>query len=272
MSFNEQIDKLCVKSKTFLCVGLDSELSKIPDFLKKEKDSLFLFNKEIIDATADLVCSYKPQFAYYAAQKAEDQLEKTIHYIKTQYPEVQVILDSKRGDIDATASQYAKESFDRYQADAVTINPYMGFDTVKPFAEYKNKGVYILCKTSNPSSHDFQNLKIENGSYLYQHVAQKTAQEWNKNKNLGLVVGATYPEEMKAIRALSEELSFLVPGVGAQGGDLAKVLTSGLNQKGLGLVINSSRGIIYAGQGQDFQQKARLAAESMVQEMRKFFR
>lgn len=272
MSFNEQLNKLCLKNKTYLCVGLDTDFSKIPEFLKKEKESLFLFNKEIIDATADLVCSYKPQFAYYAAQRAEDQLEKTIHYIKEKYSHIQVILDSKRGDIDATATQYAKESFERYQADAVTVNPYMGFDTIKPFADYQDKGVYVLCKTSNPSSADFQNLKVEGGEFLYQKVAMKAARDWNKNKNVGLVVGATFPEEMKSIRSLSEDLTFLVPGVGAQGGDLEKVLQMGLNKKGLGLVINSSRGIIYAGQGQDFQQKARLAAESMVLEMRKFFR
>lgn len=271
MLFIERLSQVANKNKTFLCVGLDTDNSKIPEFLQKNKESLYLFNKEIIDATADLVCSYKPQIAYYAAQGAEVQLEKTIHYIKDKYPQIQVILDSKRGDIDATASQYAKESFDRYQADAVTVNPYMGFDTIKPFAEYKDKGVFVLCKTSNPSSSDFQNLKIE-GQFLYQRVAEKCIQEWNQNQNMGLVVGATFPEELKALRSQSEDIPFLVPGVGAQGGDLEKVLTHGLNQKGQGLVINSSRGIIYAGQGQDFQQKARLAAESLVQGMRKFFR
>lgn len=271
MLFIERLNQVATKNKTFLCVGLDTDSSKIPEFLQKNKDSLYVFNKEIIDATADLVSSYKPQFAYYAAQGAELQLEKTIHYIKDKYPHIQVILDSKRGDIDATATQYAKESFDRYQADAVTVNPYMGFDTIKPFADYKEKGVFVLCKTSNPSSNDFQNLKID-GQFLYQRVAAKCIQEWNKNQNIGLVVGATFPEELKSLRTQGENIPFLVPGVGAQGGDLEKVLTQGLNQKGQGLVINSSRGIIYAGQGQDFQQKARLAAESLVQGMRKFFR
>jgi len=270
MLFYDNLNKVVEKNKSFLCVGLDTDLEKIPSFMSSMKDPLFEFNKVIIDATHDLVCAYKPQIAYYSAQGAELQLEKTINYIKENYSDIQVVLDSKRGDIDATAAQYAKESFVRYQADAVTVNPYMGSDTILPFAKYKDKAVFVLCKTSNQSSLDFQNFKID-GQFLYEKVAEKSINDWNENKNIGLVVGATFPEELRKIRALDEKVPFLVPGVGAQGGDLEKVLQQGLSKNKRGVIVNSSRGIIYAGQGQDFQQKARSAAESMVQVMRKFF-
>lgn len=270
MFFYDYLNQITKKNKSYLCIGLDSNLDKLPGVFKNHKDSLFEFNKAIIDATFDLVCAYKPQMAYYSAQSAESQLEQTIQYIKTHYPEVPVILDSKRGDIDATADQYAKESFDRYLADAVTVNPYMGGDTIYPFTKYKNKGVFVLCKTSNKSSLDFQNLKIGE-QFLYEKVALKCLNDWNGNNNVGLVIGATFPEELKGIRSLNDKVPFLIPGVGVQGGDLHQVLKYGLTGSKGGLVINSSRAIIYAGQGQDFQQKARAVAEQMVHEMRNYF-
>ncbi len=270
MLFYENLNKVVEKNKTYLCLGLDTDIGKIPPFLRGEKQALFTFNKEIIDATQDLVCAYKPQIAYYSSQGAEDQLEMTINYIKEKYKDIQVILDSKRGDIDATATQYAKESFVRYQADAVTVNPYMGSDAIRPFLQFREKGVFVLCKTSNKSSQDFQN-RIIDGKPLYYWVAEKAVNEWNEYHNLGLVMGATGPQELGEIRALGDEVPFLVPGVGTQGGDLDQVLSQGLNSKNRGLVINSSRAILYAGQGPDFHLKSRLVAESMVQVMRKYF-
>ena len=270
MTFYQRLAEISTAHQSFLCVGLDTEINKLPEGFKKHRDSIFEFNKAIVDATIDLVSCYKPQIAYYGAQGAELELEKTIDYIKSKNSAVQVILDSKRGDIDATAKQYAQESFVRFQADAVTVNPYMGFDTIEPFASYQDKGIFVLCKTSNKSSVDFQNLSCD-GEFLYQKVAKKVAYEWNKNHNLGLVIGATFPDEILSLRKIDDQLPFLVPGVGSQGGDLAQVLTKGLSTQKQGLVINSSRGVIYASQGQDFQLKARQAALELVLEMRKHF-
>jgi len=237
---------------TQVCVGLDPFPEQFPESVA----SIFEFNKAIIDATADLVCCYKPQFAHYAAVAAEDQLKQTIAYIKQEYPSIPVILDSKRGDIGSTASMYAKESFEHYQADAVTVNPYMGSDTVLPFAEHKDKGVIVLCRTSNPSASEFQNQLID-GVPLYIHVAKMAQEKWNKHGNICLVVGATAPEEMAKIRAVAPDLPFLVPGIGAQGGDVVATVKSGRIQPGNGLMINSSRAILYAGNGPDFADAAR---------------
>lgn len=241
-----------------VCVGLDP----LPERFPADVQTIFEFNKAIIDATSDLVCCYKPQFAHYAAEGAEAQLKQTIQYIRTQAPSVPVILDSKRGDIGSTATMYARESFEHYAADAVTINPYMGSDTVLPFADYADKGVIVLCRTSNPSAQEFQNLLVD-GRPLYLHIAQMAQEKWNGNGNISLVVGATAPEEMAAIREVAPDLPFLVPGIGAQGGDLAATVKSGRFADGTGLMINSSRAILYASDGPDFATAARRETEAL---------
>ena len=258
MTFYEKMAAIWRKSDSMVCVGLDPDLAKMPECVKNEKYPFFAFNKALVDATYDLVCAYKPQAAYYAGQNADDQLAMTIEYIKTNYPDVPVILDVKRGDIGSTAAQYAKEAFVRYNADAVTVNPYMGSDALKPFLDYADRGVIILCRTSNAGGNDLQNLVCD-GMPIYEHVAVLTRDKYNYNQNAALVIGATYPEELGRIRSICPELPFLVPGVGAQGGDVAKVLDHGLAANGYGLIINSSRGIIYASNGDDFAEAARNA-------------
>lgn len=259
MNFIEMVEKSQTRNNSYLCVGLDPDTSKFPQELLKEQMPLFAFNKAVIDATADLVCCYKPQIAYYAAIGAEDQLKKSIDYIHGTYPNIPVILDAKRNDIGSTAEMYAREAFVRYDADAVTVNPFMGSDTLEPFLKNKDKGVIVLCKTSNAGSSDFQN-RIIDGKPLYIHIAEKASSEWNENGNVCIVVGATYPDEMKAIRSSAPSIPFLVPGIGAQGGDVLSVIRNGSMRQGGGLIINSSRAIIHAGSGIDFASQARQAA------------
>lgn len=256
MLFIDRLQAIWRKNNSLVCVGLDTDLKKIPKHLHEQARPIFSFNQAIIDATADLVCAYKPQIAYYAAQSAETELEETIQYIHHNYPEIPVILDAKRNDIGSTAEMYAREVFERYQADAITVNPYLGGDTLKPFLNHKDKGVILLCRTSNPGAHDIQNLMVD-GVPLYQIVARKAAEEWNENHNLLLVVGATYPKELGEIRAIVGDMPLLVPGIGAQGGDIEQAVTNGQDSNGEGMIINSSRGIIYAGSGEDFTDLAR---------------
>lgn len=258
MTFMEKLDRAWEKNNSLVCVGLDPALKKMPECILNEDKPIFAFNKALVDATHDLVCCYKPQIAYYAGQDAEDELAMTIDYIRENYPEVPVILDSKRGDIGSTAEMYAMEAFDRYQADAVTVNPYMGSDNLRPFLDYADKGVVILCRTSNPSSAELQEL-VAGDKQIYKYVAEYAASKWNYNKNVLLVIGATFPEELGAVRSICKDIPFLVPGVGAQGGDVQKVLENGLTADGKGLVINSSRGIIYADSSENFAQGARAA-------------
>lgn len=262
MTFMEKLKKAARANNSLVCVGLDPDLKKLPECLKNEKYPIFAFNKAIVDATKDYVCCYKPQAAYYAGQSADDELKMTIDYIHENYPEIPVILDVKRGDIGSTADMYAKEAFCRYNADAVTVNPYMGFDTLKPFLDYADKGVIILCRTSNPNSGDLQNLVCD-GKMIYEHVALYARDKWNYNGNIALVIGATYPEELQHIRQLCPEMTFLVPGVGAQGGDVEKVVRYGCDAEGLGMAINSSRGIIYASKGEDFAAASGNAAREL---------
>ena len=250
-------------TNSLVCVGLDPEPKKFPDQFRDAPGGIFEFNKAIIDATRDLVCAYKPQFAHYAAHAAETQLEHTIDYIKATAPNAIVILDSKRGDIGSTAEQYAQEAFERYDADAVTVNPYLGRDSVEPFLKHADKGVIILCRTSNPGAKDFQDLNVGPEKKLFQHVAETVAKDWNTAGNCMLVVGATYPEELADIRERVGDLPFLVPGVGAQGGDVAKVMAAGKTAAGTGLVISSSRAILYASNGPDFADAARKAATEL---------
>ena len=263
MSFADKLAASWKATNSLVCVGLDPEPKKFPDQFRDAPGGIFQFNRAIIDATRDLVCAYKPQFAHYAAHAAENQLEHTIDYIKTTCPNAVVILDSKRGDIGSTAEQYAHEAFERYGADAVTVNPYLGRDSVEPFLKHGDKGVIILCRTSNPGAKDFQDLNVGPDRKLFHHVAETVAKEWNANNNCMLVVGATYPEELADIRQRVGDLPFLVPGVGAQGGDVAKVMAAGKTKAGTGLVISSSRAILYASSGADFATAARKAAQDL---------
>ena len=257
-AFLARLEAAMTANDSLVCVGLDPEIDRFPLPLRGRPQAILEFNRAIIDATADLVCAYKPQIAHYAAVAAEDQLLATIRYIRERAPNVPVILDSKRGDIGSTAEKYAREAFERYGADAVTINPYLGRDSAEPFLAHADKGIVILCRTSNAGAREFQDLE-SGGRKLYQIVAEQVAREWNAQGNCLLVVGATYPDELADIRARTGDMTFLVPGVGAQGGDVEKAVKSGRRTDGKGLVINSSRGILYAGQGDDFAQAARRA-------------
>jgi orotidine-5'-phosphate decarboxylase len=254
------------RNNSLVCVGLDPEVEKIPAHLRDLPEPIFEFNRGIVDATAEYACCYKPQFAHYAALGAEDQLLATIRYIHEKHPGLPVILDSKRGDIGSTAAKYAQESFERYGADAATVNPYLGFDSIEPYLKWADRGVIILCRTSNPGARDFQDLEA-GGKRLYRHVAERVARDWNAGGQCMLVIGATYPQELAEIRAIVGDLPFLVPGVGAQGGDVAAAVRAGRTADGLGMVINSSRGIIYAGGGEGFADAARAAARALRDEI-----
>jgi orotidine-5'-phosphate decarboxylase len=235
-------------SGSLVCVGLDPDLARLPADLAHKSEPLFDISRRVVDATWDLAAAYKPQIAFYSAVGAEAQLAASIRYIRERAPHALVILDAKRCDIGNTAEAYAREAFDRYGADAVTINPYMGEDSVLPFLSRADRGAILLCRTSNPGARDFQDLIVD-GLPLYRRVAAYAATRWNQNRNLMLVVGATWPNEMSALRAAHPELPFLVPGIGAQGGDLNATLAAGLNAHGTGLLINSARAIMYAGSG-----------------------
>jgi orotidine-5'-phosphate decarboxylase len=256
--FIEQLERAWDVNGSLVCVGLDPEIERFPPQVVDQASPIFQFNKAIIDATADLVCAYKPQFAHYAAYEAEDQLERTIDYIHRTYPGIPVILDSKRGDVGNTAERYAIEAFERYHADAVTVSPYLGGDSIEPFLKYEEKGVIILCRTSNPGAGDLQDLEV-GGRRLFHIVADLAARRWNTRGNCALVVGATYPRELAEVREIVGNMPFLVPGVGAQGGDVAQAVQSGQTAAGAGLVISSSRGILYASSGEDFVSAAREA-------------
>lgn len=270
MNFKEKLSYIIQKNNSLLCVGLDIDQEKIPKFLfSGNKDPFFDFNKKIIDTTKDLICAYKINMAFYEVlgKKGYELLEKTINYIPK---DVIVILDGKRNDIGNTASKYAQSLFEQLKADAVTINPYLGEDSIKPFLKYNDKYSFILCRTSNPSAVDFQDLKISN-TFLYEHIARKIKQ-WNTNYgNCGAVVGATYPNELKKIRKiLGNNVALLIPGIGKQGGNVEKTVKAGVNKKGEMAIINSSRGIIYKSSDDDFDDKARNAALSLRNEINKY--
>lgn len=262
MHFMQSLQQAWADRDSLVCVGLDPEPAKFPAHLKGRQDAVFEFCRDIVDATADLVCTYKPQIAHFAALRAEDALERLIAHIHEKHPGVPVILDFKRGDIGSTAQHYASEAFDRYKADAVTLNPYMGRDSAQPFLERADKGVILLCRTSNPGGADFQALDC-GGEPLYLRVAETIAREWNQQRNCALVTGATWPEELGRVRALVGDMPLLVPGIGAQGGDVEAVLKHGRSSNGTGLMISSSRAILYAGSGEDFAQAARKATQEL---------
>lgn len=267
MGFMQDLRQAWQRNDSLVCVGLDPEPARFPAHLRDQPDAVFAFCRAIVDATADLVCCFKPQIAHFAALGAEDALARTITHIHAQHPGIPVILDAKRGDIGSTAKRYASEAFDRYGADAVTVNPYLGRDALQPFLDRADKGVVILCRTSNEGARDVQDLIVRNAAgeerKLYQHIAESAARDWNGNRNCLLVVGATYPDELADVRARVGDMPLLVPGVGAQGGDVAAVIANGCTADGTGLIVSSSRAILYASDGKDFAEAARAAAAAL---------
>jgi orotidine-5'-phosphate decarboxylase len=268
MTFIQRLKEIQTKQNSLLCIGLDVDLGKIPEHLKSSPNPVLEFNREIIEATKDLVCAYKPNLAFYEAmgEAGLGALRETLKLIPTS---VLTIGDGKRGDIGNTAERYAKSLFDDFKFDSVTVNPYMGFDSVEPFLKSPTKGVFVLALTSNPGSKDFQRLKI-NGMPLYEKVV-RTAKKWNANQNIGLVVGATHPRELKTIRKIVPEMPLLIPGIGKQGGDLKSAIRDGCDKNRQLAVINASRSIIYASSGKDFAEAARNEAKKMIEEMQKMF-
>ncbi len=257
MGFHDRLDKAWSSSGSMLCIGLDPDPASFPTPLQSGPDAIVRFCTAIVDATADLVCAFKPQIAHFASQRAEPALETVCAYIRERHPDVVLVLDAKRGDIGSTAEHYAREAFDRYGADAVTVNPYLGTDAATPFLE--RGGVLALCRTSNPGRFELQDLDV-GGLPLYQRVALMVANEWALRGECGLVVGATAAEDMTAIRGIVGDLPFLVPGIGAQGGDLGTTVQAGATGPGRGLVISSSRQVLYASRGEDFAEAARATA------------
>jgi orotidine-5'-phosphate decarboxylase len=272
MKFLDMLSAAERQNQSLLCVGLDPDPAKFPTRYKGDASRIYDFCAAIVDATADLVIAFKPQIAYFAAHRAEAQLELLIQHIRRAAPQVPVILDAKRGDIGSTAEQYAIEAFERYGADAVTLSPFMGFDSVQPYLKHHDKGAFLLCRTSNPGGDDFQNQRLAQVAgepRLYEHIAQLAQGPWNLNGQLGLVVGATYPAEIERVRTLAPTLPLLIPGVGAQGGDAlttvkagwrGKVLAGGATESSAPIIVNSSRAILYASSGEDFAAAARQVA------------
>ena len=269
MIFTEQLLRAQQLNQSLLCVGLDPEPNKFPGAWKGQSERIFDFCAAMVDATKDLVCAFKPQIAYFAAHRAEDQLERLMAHMRRVAPHIPVILDAKRGDIGSTAEQYAREAFDRYQADAVTLSPFMGFDTMEPFLKYPGKGVILLCRTSNPGGSDLQNLRladVEGQPRVYEHIAKQAQGPWNTNGQMGLVVGATFPEEIARVRELAPTLPLLIPGVGAQGGDAVATVKAGLKTDAQGnvtgtIIVNSSRAVLYASSGDDYAAAGRRVAQ-----------
>ena len=270
MTFLDQLQTAERQNGSLLCVGLDPEPAKFPATYRGDASKIYDFCAAIVEATADLVIAFKPQIAYFAAHRAEDQLERLMAHMRSTAPQVPIILDAKRGDIGSTAEQYAKEAFERYGADAVTLSPFMGWDSVQPYLKYHGKGAFLLCRTSNPGGDDFQNqrlLDVAGQPTLFEHIAALAQGPWNQNGQLGLVVGATYPSEIERVRAVAPTLPLLIPGVGAQGGDAAATVKAGWRhaQDAIAsttgpVIVNSSRAVLYASSGADFAQAARSEA------------
>jgi len=284
MIFQEKLDKIVKKNNSLVCMGLDSDVDKLPKHLKKKKYPQYEFNKAIIDVTADLVCGYKPNSAFYEArgEAGIKELKITCDYIKKTHPEVIIILDAKRADIGSTNEGYVKYAFDYLGVDAITLHPYLGSEAIKPFLEREDKGCIILCRTSNPGAGEFQDNYVIPNSFrdlkmlkhmepkfqckqvqhdklipLYQYIANQVVKKWNNSNNCLLVVGATYPKELKEVRKIVGDMTLLVPGIGAQGGDVEATVKAGLNSKKAGMIINSARSIIFASKDKDFAEKAR---------------
>jgi orotidine-5'-phosphate decarboxylase len=281
MTFLDQLQTAERQNGSLLCVGLDPEPAKFPAAYRGDASKIYDFCAAIVEATADLVIAFKPQIAYFAAHRAEDQLERLMAHMRATAPHVPIILDAKRGDIGSTAVQYAKEAFERYGADAVTLSPFMGWDSVQPYLKYHGKGAFLLCRTSNPGGDDFQNQRLLNlpgQPTLFEHIAALAQGDWNQNGQIGLVVGATYPSEIDRVRAVAPTLPLLIPGVGAQGGDAAATVKAGwrhakdsTNSTTGPVIVNSSRAILYASSGADFAQAARneaLRTRTLLEEAR----
>ncbi len=270
MGFTNKLRNRWQQANSLVCVGLDPDPAKFPDAFVEDEDALFNFCREIVDATAEFACAFKPQIAYFAAHNGgEAQLQRLVAHINASHPDVPVILDAKRGDIGSTAEQYAVEAFDRFGADAVTLNPYMGRDSAQPFLQRGDRGCVFLCHTSNPGARDFQELLVD-GAPLYQHIARTIASEWNADGNCALVVGATFPEELKVIRGIVGDMPLLIPGIGAQGGDVEATVRNGRTTDGTGLMINSSRGILYASQAADYAEAAGTAARALRDQINRY--
>ncbi len=270
-NFRQMLEKQWSRG-SLVCVGLDSDFSKIPEFASRSgnecdvsvANTIVAFNRAIVEATKDLVCAYKPNMAFYEAYGTEGigALQRTIEDIHTIAPDVPVILDAKRADIGNTNEGYVKAVFDFLRADAITVHPYLGAEALRPFLAREDRGIIVLCRTSNPGAGEFQDLLV-NGEPLYRVVARRVANEWNKNGNCMLVVGATYPDELREVREIVGDMPILVPGIGAQGGDVEKTVSAGKDSRGEGMIINSSRGIIFASKGEDFAEVARRETEKL---------
>ena len=263
MTVLDMLRDATARNDSMVYVGLDPEPSLFPAAFQGQAHKIYDFCAAIVDATADLVCAFKPQIAYFAAHRAEDQLERLMQHMRASAPHVPIILDAKRGDIGSTAEQYAREAFERYGADAVTLSPFMGFDSVLPYLQYPGKGAFLLCRTSNPGGDDLQAQRLASvpgQPLVYEHLAQLAQGPWNKNGQLGLVVGATYPAEIERVRAIAPQVPLLIPGVGAQGGDAAATVRAGWRPDGP-IIVNSSRAILYASNGADFAAAARHEAQ-----------
>ncbi len=262
MNFLDMLATAERDNSSMLCVGLDPEPTRFPGRYKGDANKIYDFCAQIVDATADLVIAFKPQIAYFAAHRAEGQLERLMEHMRRVAPQVPIILDAKRGDIGSTAEQYAREAFERYGADAVTLSPFMGFDSVQPYLKFEGKGAFLLCRTSNPGGDDLQNQRlgsVPGEPLLYEHVARLAQGPWNLNGQLGLVVGATYPAEIERVREVAPTLPLLIPGVGAQGGDAVATVRAGW-RPGAPIIVNSSRAVLYASSGDDFAEAARREA------------
>ncbi len=296
MMFYQKLDSIVEKQNSLVCVGLDSDLTKIPEHLKNDSSPQFTFNKAIIDETHDLVCAYKPNSAFYEARGVEGiaELKMTFDYLREKYPDIVLILDAKRADIGSTNEGYVKYAFDWLGADAITLHPYLGKEALKPFLDRKDKGCIILCRTSNPGAGELQDLKVSGAGLpaeasakvgelqdlkldsgnqaieLYQLVAENVVKDWNYNGNCGLVVGATYPTELEIVRRILGEIPILIPGIGAQGGDVEKTVKAGVDKRGKNAIINASRSIVFASKGEDFAQKAREEATKLRNEINKY--
>lgn len=265
MTFLEQLAHASLAQQSLLCVGLDPEPRKFPFSLGQDAAHIYDFCAAIVDATHDLVCAFKPQIAYFAAYRAEAQLEQLVAHMRRTAPHVPVILDAKRGDIGSTAEQYAIEAFERYGADAVTLSPFMGFDSLAPYLKYHGKGVFLLCRTSNPGGDDLQNQRLADlpgQPRLFEHIAHLAQGPWNLNGQLGLVVGATYPEEIARVREIAPHLPLLIPGVGTQGGDAQATVKAGWRVNSP-IIVNASRAVLYASKGPDFADAARHSAQAL---------
>ena len=269
LSFLSRLQARWGTGDTLLCVGLDPDATRFPAHLRARDDAIYAFCRAIVDATAEFACAFKPQIAYFAAARAEDQLESLIAHCRQHHPQVPVILDAKRGDIGSTAEQYAREAFERYGADAVTLSPFMGFDSIEPYLAYAGRGAFLLCRTSNAGGNDLQMLDV-GGEKLYERIARLASSTWNRGGELGLVVGATYPAELARVRELAPALPLLVPGIGAQGGDVQASVRAGQDTAGGGMAINSSRAILYADSSGAFAQRAGEVARRTRDEINRY--